>query len=206
MKPELGTLDASTIRNTLVPLRSILRHAHKRGRIAVNPTAGLELPAVEGRRDRVHHQRRQQNCLMRWQVGRAHATMSPLGDRHLRWSPPRRAAGSGLGRSGSWSGRVHVHRGWDAVDGAIEPKSRAGSRTVPVGSDLRGHLLQHHLKAGRPKHGHVFARADGRPFSPSSVRLRALTAWKHTNEQRAKDGLKPLAPIALHECRHSLRH
>jgi len=45
--------DASTIRNTLMPLRAIFRRAVARGDVAVNPTSGLELPAVRGRRDRV---------------------------------------------------------------------------------------------------------------------------------------------------------
>src|SRR4051794_32588434 len=45
--------DASTIRGTLMPLRAIYRRAVARGDIAVNPTSGLELPAVRGRRDRI---------------------------------------------------------------------------------------------------------------------------------------------------------
>jgi integrase len=39
-------LDASTIRNQLMPLRAIYRRAVARGDVAVNPTTGLELPAV----------------------------------------------------------------------------------------------------------------------------------------------------------------
>jgi site-specific recombinase XerC len=45
--------DASTVRNTLMPLRAIFRRAVSRSELAVNPTAGLELPAVTGRRDRI---------------------------------------------------------------------------------------------------------------------------------------------------------
>src|SRR4051794_18829609 len=43
----------STIRNTLLPLRVICRRALARGEIVMNPTIGLELPAVRGRRDRI---------------------------------------------------------------------------------------------------------------------------------------------------------
>ena len=43
----------STIRNTLMPLRSIFRRAVARGEVPVNPTNGLEMPAVRGSRDRV---------------------------------------------------------------------------------------------------------------------------------------------------------
>jgi len=46
-------LDPSTIRNALMPLRAIYRRAISRGDVAVNPTTGLELPAVRGRRDRI---------------------------------------------------------------------------------------------------------------------------------------------------------
>jgi integrase len=46
-------LDPSAIRNTLMPLRAIFRRAVALGEIAVNPTTGLELPAVRGKRDRI---------------------------------------------------------------------------------------------------------------------------------------------------------
>lgn len=46
-------LDASTIRNTLIPLRAIFRRALARGEVALNPVAGVELPSVRGRRDRI---------------------------------------------------------------------------------------------------------------------------------------------------------
>ena len=46
-------LDASTIHNQLMPLRAIYRRAMARGEVSVNPTTGLDLPAVRGVRDRV---------------------------------------------------------------------------------------------------------------------------------------------------------
>ena len=42
----------------------------------------------------------------------------------------------------------------------------------------------------------MFGRTPTQPFSPSSLRLRALSAWRN-----APDG--PLTPIGLHECRHT---
>lgn len=45
--------DASTARNALMPVRAIYRRALQRDIVQVNPTEGLALPAVEGRRDRV---------------------------------------------------------------------------------------------------------------------------------------------------------
>lgn len=46
-------LDASTIRNAIAPLRAVYRRAFTRGEVAINPTSGLELPAVRGKRDRI---------------------------------------------------------------------------------------------------------------------------------------------------------
>jgi hypothetical protein len=44
---------ASTVRNAVLPLRAIYRRAISRSEVHVNPTEGLTLPAVRGRRDRV---------------------------------------------------------------------------------------------------------------------------------------------------------
>jgi integrase len=46
-------LAASTIHNALMPVRAIFRREVAQGRIAVNPTSGLQLPAVRGTRDRI---------------------------------------------------------------------------------------------------------------------------------------------------------
>jgi len=40
-------------RDALMPLRAIYRRALSRGEVVVNPTAGLELPAWNGTRDRI---------------------------------------------------------------------------------------------------------------------------------------------------------
>jgi integrase len=45
-------LGASRLRNVLMPVRLIYRYALRRKLVALNPTSGLELPAVEGTRDR----------------------------------------------------------------------------------------------------------------------------------------------------------
>ena len=44
---------ASTVRNAVLPLRAIYRRAISRSEVHVNPTEGLALPAVRGRRERV---------------------------------------------------------------------------------------------------------------------------------------------------------
>jgi integrase len=46
-------MDASTLRNTIMPLRAIYRRHVARGDVAVNPTTRLELPAVRSKRPRI---------------------------------------------------------------------------------------------------------------------------------------------------------
>jgi hypothetical protein len=59
---------ASTIRNALLPVRAIYRRALVCGDVAVNPTTGLELPAVRGTRERVASPTRRSGCSRRSSV------------------------------------------------------------------------------------------------------------------------------------------
>jgi integrase len=179
-------LSASTIRNALLPLRAICRRAFARGDIAVNPTRGLELPAVRGRRDRVVEPREAKALI---------AALEPR-DRPL-WAM---AMYAGLRRGELRALRgtdvdlatsvIHVRRTWDRVAGELAPKSKAGARKVPIPGILRDQLLSGNADSST---GFVFARADGRPFEPSSVTDRAKRAWKSAK----------LQAITLHECRHT---
>jgi integrase len=181
-------LDPSTVRNTLMPLRAIFRRAVARGEVAVNPTSGLELPAMEGVRDRVASPAEAAELL----------AALPERDRAL-WAT---AMYAGLRRGEllalRWEdvdlagGVIHVERSWDAKDGAVEPKSRAGRRTVPIPAALREFLVEHKLRSGRHV-GLVFGTSYTQPFTPSNVRKRANAAW----------GRAGVGPIGLHECRHT---
>lgn len=175
----------------------------------MNPTAGLDLPAVEGVRDRIASPAEAAallDALADWP--------STAGDVTL-WAT---ALYAGLRRGElmalRWedvdlrAGTIRVECGWDDVEGPVEPKSRAGRRTVPIPAVLRRYLAAHELQA-KPREGLVFARASGAPFIPSNVRMRALTAWATANKaekERAElEGREPrlLDPIGLHECRHT---
>lgn len=182
-------LDPSTVRNSLLPLRVIYRRAITRGEVAVDPTRGVELPAVRGRRERVASPVEASSLIA--------AVAS--NDRAL-WST---ACFAGLRRGEllalEWGdvdlaeGRLRVRRSLDLQAGVIAPKSRAGSRVVPLPTGLRKHLAEHWLRAGRSEDGLVFATATGRHFDPSTVARRAVTAWRAAG----------LQPITLHECRHT---
>ena len=115
-------LDPSTVKNCLMPLRVIYRRAFARSEVAINPTAGLELPAARGRRQRIAD------------PVEAAALIEALrpAERPL-WAL---ALYSGLRRGELWAlrwedidldaGVIHVRRGWDVHEGEIEPKSGAG--------------------------------------------------------------------------------
>jgi integrase len=98
---------------------------------------------------------------------------------------------------------IRVSRGWDDVEGPIEPKSQKGRRTVPVASALRRYLLEHKMRTGRDGDELLFGRTATEPFTPNHARQRALTAWAAANEQREREGLPALEPLGFHEARHT---
>lgn len=178
------TGNPATIRNTLLPVRAIYRWALAEGEVATNPTLGIELPAVRGKRERAVNPSEASALI-------EHA---PEADRAL-WATAL-YAGLRLGELQAlrWRnldferGLIRVERSWDAREGEIEPKSRAGRRSVPMPGALREHLPE----PGDPD-ALVFGRSGGRPFDGGSITKRARRAW-----EAAK-----LNPITLHEARHS---
>jgi|SRR5579862_4282098 len=156
-------LDASTIRNQLMPLRAIYRRAVSRGDVVVNPTTGLELPAVRGVRDRVASPA---------EAGKLIAALEGEDDRAL-WAT---ALYAGLRRGElmalRWddvdlkAGIIRVEQAWDPkAHAVVAPKSRAGRRNVPIAAALKKVLLAHRLRCGRSA-GLVFGK-DG--ATPSTI-------------------------------------
>ena len=72
---------------------------------------------------------------------------------------------------------IHVRRGWDDVEGAIDPKSKKGTRRVPVPAMLRRYLLERRMETGRRGDDLFFGRTALDPFTPNHVRSRARKAW-----------------------------
>ena len=182
-------LNPSTIRNSLMPVRAIYRRAVHRGEVSVNPTAGLELPAVRGRRDRVAAPEEARELI----------AALPAKDRAI-WAT---ALYAGLRRGElmalRWDDvdlpgrRIQVSRSWDVRERAAgAPKSAAGNRSVPMLAVLRTHLLERRLRTGRSD-GLVFGVDGTEPFGASSLGARAKRAWREAG----------LAEIGLHECRHT---
>ncbi len=179
---------ASTVRNTLLPVRAIYRRAMHLEDVSVNPTLGLELPASRGRRERVAAPAEAAELL---------AALPEL-DRAL-WATAM-FAGLRLGelQALTWrqvdldAGVLNVRNSWDRKAGLILPKTRAGWRTVPIAQALRRELRAQVFRSGR-RTGLVFGRTDEQPFSHSGVQDRADRVWKKAG----------LTRITYHECRHT---
>jgi integrase len=181
-------LAPGTVHNRLDPLRVIFRRALRRDEIAVDPTDGLELPAVRGARDRVETPQRAAELL----------AALPDGERALWACAFYAGVRRGELRALRWGDVdldekvLRVQRAWDDVAGEQEPKSDAGRRAVPLTRALLKHLAAHKLRTGRDGDDLVFGSTAATPFVPSTARRRALAAW-------AAASLEPLTP---HEARH----
>jgi integrase len=183
-------LSASSVRNTILPLRAIYRRAHSRGEVALNPTLKLSLPAVRGRRDRIAA------------PAEATALLDALPPTERAIYATALYAGLRLGelQALTWNqidlerNLINVEQSWDRQSGFVAPKSRCGSRRVPITAGLRRELLNHRLRQGKGGHGFLFPNHhDTGPFNPSTITLHAKAAWAAAG----------LTPIGLHECRHS---
>lgn len=180
----------STIHNTLDPLRAIYRRAIRRDEVVIDPTHGLELPAVRSHRDRTAA------------PAEAEALIEALPEsEQALWTT---AIYCGMRRGElqalRWSdvdlegGIVSIERAYDDEGGSvIETKTTAGVRMVPVTARVRKRLIAHKLRTGRDGAELVFGRTATERFVPSTVRSRAQRAWKAAG----------LESIKLHEGRHS---
>jgi integrase len=175
-------LEPATIDSALTPLKALYRRALARGEVRINPTVGVEKPAVRSKRKRVVLPRDAEAMI---------AALEP--DERALWATAmyaglRRGELIGLRREDVdlATGVLHVRRGWDMEEGEIPPKSRRGRRKVPIAAVLRDHLDEKLLDAGT---GQLF----GTPAWVSRTGRRARARW----EERG------LPVLTLHECRHT---
>jgi integrase len=175
-------LEPATIDAALTPLRALYRRAVARGEARMNPTVGIEKPAVRCKEKRVVPHESAEAMI---------AALDPS-ERAL-WATAlyaglRRGELIGLRRQDIdlANGVIRVERGWDMVeDEAVAPKSRQGKRRVPIHTILRDYLDQHLLSSDED----VF----GSPRWVSRTNDRARKRWKEHE----------LPVITLHEARHT---
>lgn len=201
-------LAKSTIENTLDPLRVVYRRAMMREEVATDPTKLLEISGPKTKRDRIADP----------QEAKALLAALPEEDRAL-WATAMYAGlRRGELRALRWRDidlaerRIHVCRGWDEQEGEQKGKTAAADRRVPILRVLGPELAKLHLRSAdsRPD-ALVFGTTADRPFSPTTIRGRALKAWGWQPERDDVTGAttlkqvreNALKPISLHEARHT---
>jgi integrase len=199
-------LSGSTVSNTINPIQAFYRRAVHREEATSNPSAGVDLAVAQAQRPKRIASREEATALL--------AVLKPL-DQAV-WAT---AFYAGLRRGEVQALRVcdvdfaanliAVERGWDQEEGVIEPKSRAGRRTVPLLSILREHLDAELKRNGRSGEDLIFGRTTREAFFASTIDHRAKRAWARMNEREQeaaeKEGRAPVIVerITMHECRHT---
>lgn len=182
----------STVRNAVTALRALYGWAIPRGLAHVNPTRDLRLPSGEKVRDRIAS------------AAEAAALIEALQPRDQALYGLAVYAGLRLGEilALQWESvnldalTLRVERSWDASSRqVVTPKSRAGTRTVPIVDRLAMLLADHRVLTDHPSEGILFVsdRVPGQPVHPTPLRRRLFAAWEAAE----------LEPLGLHEARHT---
>lgn len=202
----LASMSGHSASNVLNPLQAFYRRANDREELSTNPTEAIDLPLGKSQRP---------SRIVAPAEAAALVELLPAEDRAL-WAT---AFYAGLRRGELQALRcmdvdlaknlIYVRKGWDQVEGEIEPKSEAAKRTIPLLAILRDFLDEQLLRTGRTGTDRVFGRTADQVFYPSTIDGRAKRAWMaHNKAERdaaEKDGRSPgvLTVLTLHECRHT---
>lgn len=192
-------LSASKVAGAVGSLRVLMRLAVRRNILARNPVSEIDVPASTGRRERAASPAEAVELLaalpesIRLVYGMAFYSGLRRGElRGLKW-----------GDLDFARGEIRVQRAYDDVAGVILPKSKKGTRRVPMLGVLRDQLLERKMQIEPQLDDWVFPGRRGGPFEPSTVRRAAATAWAKANAKRAEEEKPLLVPIQLHEARHT---
>lgn len=202
----LALMSPGSASNVLNPLQAYYRRAVRREELAFNPTEEIDLPEKGSKRARRIVSPRGAAALL---------AVVPPEDRPI-WAT---AFYAGLRRGELQALRcmdvdlnanlIHVRKGWDQVEGEIEPKSKAAKRAIPILAVLRDHLVDQMERTGRTGKDRIFGRSSREVFYASTVDGRAKRAWRAHNaaerEAAAERGREPelLTLLTMHECRHT---
>lgn len=200
-------LSASKIHNTITAAQVLWRDfdliSGTDNLLANDPTHGLRLPAVRGRRDRIAT------------PDEAHRLIAALDDEdQALWGC---AIYAGL-RHGEIRAlqvddialalhRIEICRGWDQHEGEIDPKTEKGERPTVIIKLLDTLLRKHLQRTGRTGKDLVFGRTPTQPFNSNTINNRARKAWEEARKREDEEDIIPeherIVPIGLHECRHT---
>ncbi|UTI62988.1 site-specific integrase [Paraconexibacter antarcticus] len=185
---EADEINPGTIESTVLVLRVVYRRLKTKGLVKIDPTDGIELPMKTSRGQRKPPAPQDAFRLL---------CAVPETDRAV-WAT---AMLSGLRRGElmglQWkdvdldAGTLRVVRNYHPVHGYGPPKSKQGTRTVPVLATLLPYLREHRVTTARVG-GLVFGTGEDVPFRSASLQKRADKVWKAAGLQR----------VTLHACRH----
>jgi integrase len=191
----------STVRNQLNPLQVIARRAIKAHVLIVNPTTGLDLPMGKGRRTRVADPAEAAELIAALPSAEK-AIFATAFYAGLRLGELRALRVSDVDFK---AGAIRVERSYDPIAHVIDVKSAAGKREVPLLAALRPILEER--KGDRIGDALLLGRGADKPFITSNIYNHARKAWAAENEKRIEkaniNNVELLAPIGLHECRHT---
>ena len=199
-------LSAGTVGNVLNPIQAFYRRAVDRDELTHNPSERIDLPNGDSKRPKRIASPAEAAALLAALAPEDRPVWAAAFYAGLRRGELQALRVRDIDREGSL---IAVERGWDQVEGVIEPKSKAGRRGVPLLAILRDYLDAHVQRTRRSGDDLVFGRSAQQAFYASTVDGRAKRAWeaanKHTVEVAEGEGGAPalLRPITLHECRHT---
>jgi len=181
---------ARSVSNTMNPIQAFYRHAIEEDHLTYNPSEGIDLPTGQSKRAK--------RIATPSEAATAIEALA-VEDRPL-WAT---AFYAGLRRGELQALRardidlgaslIHVERGWDQVEGVIDPKTHAGRRRVPLLAILRDYLDEHLIRTGRRGDDLLFGRTPSQAFYASTVNGRARRAWEAAS----------LRQFHLHLARHT---
>jgi integrase len=183
-------LAPSTVRNVINSMRALYAWALPRGLARINPTRGLRLLTGEQSRERIATPE-EADALIAALPARLQASLGLAVWGGLRLGELLELDWSAVDLEGR---TLRVVRSWDHnAHRFVEPKSKAGMRTVPIVERLAILLADHRVLQNQAG-GLLFPGEDpDAPMHPTSLRERIGKAWR-------KVGLQPLG---FHEARHT---
>ncbi len=192
-------ISASRVRGVVVALQAMLRRELRAQRLASNPAADLDLPALPSPDETVLVPEQTETLIAA--APEAHRLVWALaGWAGLRRGEIRALRVADVDLS---SNILKVRRSWDDVAGPVSPKSRRGARDVPVAPMLRSLILEHLARSGRRGEDLICGREPREAFTPTFSSDEAEKAWTIENARRRERGEEPLPIVGLHRFRHS---
>ena len=168
---EMG-LASSTIKNALMPVRSYFRTAVAREEVSHNPTRALIYPAREAR-EVIPYPPEKIGQLISALPTDDQAFWATLVYAGLRLGEARALRVENVDLTKML---ISVRESWDQVAGAVEPKSSAGRRSVPIVRQL-AELLERHIASLDWHSGLIFGATADTPQSSSGITDRAYRTW-----------------------------